>query len=142
MPSTLRYARLHPSAKAPTRKHSTDAGVDVYADRDAIVWPLSAKVIGTGLTFECEPGYMLLSKPKGASKHLVGAGVGDALYQGEFKIRVVNFTLKPMRIRRGDPIAQIIKVPIIADPLEELPLDSIHTEASERGASGGIHSNR
>lgn len=142
MSSTLRYARLHPGAKAPTRKHPTDAGVDVYADRNAIVWPLSAKVIGTGLTFECEPGYMLLAKPKGASKHLVGAGVGDALYQGEYMIRVVNFTLSPMRIKRGDPIAQIIKVPILTDPLEEILLEYIHVVSSDRGASGGIHTNR
>jgi|WetSurMetagenome_2_1015567.scaffolds.fasta_scaffold219217_2 dUTP pyrophosphatase len=142
MTETLRYARLTPDAKPPYRKHSTDAGVDVYSAEKCIVWPFSARVIRTGLTFECPPGFMLLAKPKGASKHLVGAGVGDALYQGEYKIRVVNFTPWPMVIQKGAPIAQIIQVPIAAFALEESSPDSIHHLPSERGSSGGIHANR
>jgi dUTP pyrophosphatase len=142
MPDSLRCAKLYPDARLPIRKHATDAGADVFAAKRTIVWPFSARVIGTGLTFECPPGYMLLAKPKGGSRHLVGAGVGDALYQGEYKIRVVNFTPWPMLIQKGDPIAQIIQVPICALPIEEVTSDQIHPVPSERGGAGGIHSNR
>jgi len=135
----LKYARIDANAKSPTRKHTTDAGVDVYALTDTILWPFSYRNIHTGVTFDIPVGTMLEVRPKGRNNHLIGAGVIDAGYQGEIVIKVVNYTWKPMRIKKGDAIAQLVQVPVICDPVEEVDTAEIHEEKSARGGSGGIH---
>jgi dUTP pyrophosphatase len=137
---TLRFARLAPNAKALARKHSTDAGVDVYALDDAILWPFSYRNLHTGLTIDVQAGTMLEVRPKGRNNHLVGSGIIDAGYQGEIVVKLVNYTWKPMRIRRGDAIAQLVQLPVICEEVEETGVDQVHTEKSARGGSGGIHS--
>jgi dUTP pyrophosphatase len=136
---TLKYSRLTPAAEIPTRKHPTDAGVDVYASRDAWVPPFSSRVVPTGVTFEVPVGTMLEVRPKSRHNYLIGAGVVDAGYQGEILIKVVNPSWKPLRIRRGQAIAQLVHVPVLCEPLQELPLEELHHIQSERGGSGGIH---
>jgi dUTP pyrophosphatase len=137
---TFRFALLDPEAKAPARKHFTDAGVDVYSLEDAILWPFSYKNVHTGITVEVPEGTMLEVRPKGRNNHLVGSGIIDAGYQGEIVVKLVNYTWKPMRICKGDAIAQLVQLPVICEPVEEIPLEQIHAQKSTRGASGGIHS--
>jgi dUTPase len=55
-------------------------------------------------------------------------------------VKLVNYTWKPMRIRRGDAIAQLVQLPVICEEVEETGVDQVHTEKSARGGSGGIHS--
>ncbi len=136
----IKFARLDPNAKAPARKHATDAGVDVYALEDVIVKPFSYNNVHTGVTIEVPEGTMLEVRPKGRNNHLVGAGVIDAGYQGEIVVKVVNYTWRAMRLRKGDAIAQLVQLPVICVPVEEVTLDQIHSERSARGGSGGIHS--
>jgi dUTP pyrophosphatase len=136
----IKFARLDPTAKAPARKHATDAGVDVYALEDVTVKPFSYCNVHTGVTIEVPEGTMLEVRPKGRNNHLVGAGVIDAGYQGEIVVKVVNYTWRAMRLRKGDAIAQLVQLPVICEPVEEVTLDQIHSEQSARGGSGGIHS--
>lgn len=135
----LKYARIDANAKNPSRKHPADAGVDVYALSDSILCPFSYGNIHTGVTFDIPEGTMLEVRPKGRNNHLIGAGVIDAGYQGEIVVKVVNYTWKPMRIKKGDAIAQLVQVPVICDPVEEVDPARIHAEKSARGGSGGIH---
>ena len=137
---SLRFSRLQPEAIPPTRKHPQDAGVDVYSNENVILWPFSYRNIHTGITLEIPDGFMLLAKPKGRNNHLLGAGVIDAGYQGEIVIKVVNYSWKLMRIHKGDAIAQLIQIPVICELPEEVAVNEIHAKASQRGASGGIHS--
>ena len=136
---TLKFSRLSPAAQAPTRKHPTDAGVDVYASEDAWIPPFSTRVIHTGVTFDVPPGTLLQVWPKSRHNYLAGAGVVDAGYQGEILIKVVNPSWKPLRVRRGQAIAQLVHLPVLCEPLKELPAQELHREPSERGGSGGIH---
>jgi dUTP pyrophosphatase len=136
----IKFARLDPTAKAPARKHATDAGVDVYALADVTVKPFSYCNVHTGVTIEVPEGTMLEVRPKGRNNHLVGAGVIDAGYQGEIVVKLVNYTWRAMRLRKGDAIAQLVQLPVICEPVEEVTLDQIHSEQSARGGSGGIHS--
>jgi dUTP pyrophosphatase len=136
---TLRYAPWNTDAKAPLRKNPTDAGVDVYAEEDTWVWPFSAARIKTGVTFEITPGSMLLAKPKSGSDYLLGAGVIDAGYQGEILIKVVNYKPWPLRIKKGQAVAQLIQVVVITDPLERVNTPpQLHEKKSTRGTDGGI----
>jgi dUTP pyrophosphatase len=136
--SQLRFARFDPEVKLPQRKHPTDAGVDVFARREVTIPPFSAAKVPTGLTFEIPPHFMLLAKPKSGSDFLLGAGVIDPGYQGEILIKVINYTPNALTIPQGAPLAQLIQVAILTDPLEEVNLEEIHYEKSERGADGGI----
>lgn len=136
----LRFARLDPTAKAPTRKHPADAGVDVYTLEDVTVRPFSYCNVHTGITIEVPEGTMLEVKPKGRNNHLVGAGVIDAGYQGEIVIKVVNYSWRALRLHKGDAIAQLVQLPVICEPVVEASTDEIHQEKSARGGSGGIHS--
>jgi dUTP pyrophosphatase len=136
----IKFACLDPNAKAPARKHATDAGVDVFALEDVTVLPFSYENVHTGITIEVQEGTMLEVRPKGRNNHLVGAGVIDAGYQGEIVIKVVNYTWRAMRLHQGDAIAQLVQLPVICEPVEEVPIDQIHVEKSARGGSGGIHS--
>ncbi len=135
---TLRFSRLDPAAKPPSRKHPTDAGVDIYANETITIPPFSAARVHTGLTFDVPAQYMLLAKPKSGSDFLLGAGVIDPGYQGEVLIKVINYTPQPLIIQKGDPLAQLVQVTIFTDPLEEVSLEEIHRSPSERGADGGI----
>lgn len=136
----LYYSRLDQQAVAPTRKHPTDAGVDVYANEDVRIAPFSYRVVHTGVTFDIPEGTLLQVWPKGRNNHLLGAGVIDAGYQGEIMIKVVNYSWKPLRIHRGEAIAQLVHLPVITEPVQEVPLEEIHSVRSARAADGGIHS--
>lgn len=136
----LYYSRLDQQAVAPTRKHPTDAGVDVYANEDVRIAPFSYRVVHTGVTFDIPEGTLLQVWPKGRNNHLLGAGVIDAGYQGEIMIKVVNYSWKPLRVHRGEAIAQLVHLPVITEPVQEVPLEEIHSVRSARAADGGIHS--
>ena len=137
---TLNFAKLRPDAYPPTRKHPQDAGVDVYAVETVTVWPFSYRNIHTGITMEIRAGTMLLVCPKGRNNHLVGSGVIDAGYQGEIIVKIVNYSWKPMKIKNGMAIAQLIQLPVLCEPVIEVGMGEIHAEKSERGGGGGIHS--
>ena len=62
----------------------------------------------------------------------------DAGYQGEILVKVVNPYPRPMEIRPGDAIGQLLIVPIQTPRIEEVPAAEIHRQASTRGGTGGI----
>ncbi len=137
--TNLRYALWSPGAREPIRKHETDAGVDVFANEDVWIPPFSARKVKTGLSFEIRPGTMLLAKPKSGQDYMLGAGVLDALYQGEVLIKVINYKPWPIRIRKGSPVAQLISVLINTNELERVEdVRRLHGAVSARGADGGI----
>ena len=137
----IRIAKMNENAFIPTRKHPDDAGIDFYACEDKTISPHDFGVVGTGITVEIPQGYVGLMMPKSRNNHLLGAGVIDAGYQGEIRIKIANITDNPLQISVGQAIGQMLIFPIVTPVVEELPIDRIHQEKSERGASGGIHEN-
>ena len=135
---TIRVAQIKTNATLPTRKHASDAGLDIYANADFVIPPHSTSIITTGITVEIEPGFVGLLKPKGRNNHLLGAGVVDAGYQGEILVKVVNYGAEPMLIKPGDAIGQLLILPIFTPEVVEVPPGEIHTNNSSRGNTGGI----
>ena len=135
----IRAAKLQPNAILPTRKHPDDAGIDFYASEEKTISPHAFDVVGTGITIEIPRGYVGLMMPKSRNNHLLGAGVIDAGYQGEIRIKIANITDSPLQIEPGQAIGQMLLLPIETPAVEEIPLDQIHQQKSERGATGGIH---
>ncbi len=137
----IRAAKLVENAVLPTRKHPDDAGIDFYSAEDKVIPPHSFDVAGTGITVEIPAGYVGMMMPKSRNDHLLGAGVIDAGYQGEIRIKLANLTDQPLVITEGQAIAQMLLVPIVTPAVEEVPADVIHRVKSERGATGGILGN-
>ena len=135
----LKVKRIEKEAKAPTRKHPTDAGMDVYALEDVVIPPHTIQVVRTGVTADFSDGTVALVWPKSTSDFLIGAGVIDCEYQGEILVKVSNISDKNLTVEKHQGLAQIVIVPVVCPVVEEV--DDIHQEESERGATGGIVGN-
>jgi dUTP pyrophosphatase len=135
----LKVKKLEEEAKIPTRKHITDAGMDVYALEEVIIPSHQIEVVRTGVIADFPDSTVALVWPKSRSDFLVGAGVIDCGYQGEILVKVTNISSNPLKIEKHQGLAQIVIVPVICPPVEEV--DNIHQEESDRGATGGIAGN-
>lgn len=119
----------------PTRAHDTDAGLDLYAERDAIIWPGESAVFDTGVHVQLPPNTAGMVKSKSGlnMKHgITSEGVVDVGYTGSICVKLYNHSNTPYMIRKGDKISQLVIVPIIIPPLKLV--DSL--EESERGDNG------
>jgi dUTP pyrophosphatase len=137
--NNLKFSLLTESAKLPVRKHSTDAGIDVFSDEpDTTVPPNSFHIFKTGVAFDIPEGYIIQIWPKSRSNFLIGGGICDPLYKGEILVKVENTTNEPMLIKNGDPIAQLILIQVSTPILEQVPVEKLREIPSERGTTGGI----
>jgi dUTP pyrophosphatase len=135
----IKVAKVDKSAILPTRKFPTDAGMDVYALFNTLVLPHSNALVRTGITVEIPQSYFGLLKPKGRAIHLVGAGVVDESYQGEIIVRVFNPTEQMISFLAGQPVAQLIIVPVVCPQIVEVDETEVHRAPTDRGETGGIH---
>lgn len=137
---TLKIAKFIPDAILPTRKHPTDAGIDLYALEDTLVSERGiACIVRTGITIEIPKGYCAQLWPKGRSNYLVGAGIVDEGYTGEILIKVINSTDAPYLITRGDATAQLVLVKIITPEVEEISSDLVHKTTQARINDGIVN---
>jgi dUTP pyrophosphatase len=138
--STIRVAKLYDDAKLPTRKHPTDAGMDLYYYSD--IWeeisPMSYSILNTGITIEIPDGYVGLIWPKSRSNYLIGGGVIDSSYQGEILVKVMNVSKEYLMIGPGEAIAQLLIQPIYTPRIALVSTDIIHENKTERNKTGGI----
>lgn len=126
------------NAIPPTRKHPGDAGLDFYALQDTLIKPGGVKVVRTGVTLELPPHYFGLLKPKGGSNFDVFAGVVDPNYQGEILFKVYNPSKDNLTFLAGQPVGQMVFIPIIKPPVVEVSIEELHVDESDRGTTGGI----
>src|SRR5207302_5758272 len=106
---------------------------------DASIPPGTRAVIGTGIAVAIPDGYVGFVTPRSGLAARLGLsivntpGVVDAGYRGEIKVALINHdTVDVIEVQRGDRIAQMLVVPVVAAELvevDELP-------GSERGAGG------
>ncbi|MFL6139966.1 MAG: dUTP diphosphatase [Frankiaceae bacterium] len=131
--------RLDPGVPLPAYAHPGDAGADLVTTVDAELAPGERAVLPTGLALALPEGYAAFVHPRSGlaarcGVSLVNApGTIDAGYRGEIKVIIVNLDPRtPVRLRRGDRIAQLVvqrveRVGFVE--ADELP-------RSERGAAG------
>jgi dUTP pyrophosphatase len=128
---SLPFKRLDPEAPLPERAHPGDAGFDLRSAVDVEVGPGERAMVPTGLAVAIPDGHAGLVLPRSglASRHGLtmanAPGLIDAGYRGEVICAVVNLDpYTPVRIARGDRIAQLV---IVAVPdlepawVDELP---------------------
>lgn len=119
-----------------TKKHNSDAGLDIYSNEDITVYPSQSTLIHTNLYLEIPEGHVgLIWSRSGLSvknKIEVGAGCIDSSYRGEVVVHLYNFSDKIYEIKKGDRIAQLLTVPInlgFYNKVEDL-------ESTDRGEKG------
>lgn len=130
--------KVGPSGKLPTRGHKFDAGLDLYVAQDVVVPPHEFVDIPTDVAGALPNHHwgLLTGRSSTLRKHglLIHTGVIDQGYRGELFAGVMNLTDKPVRVKAGDRIAQLIPVPMPRSIVEPIRVDEL--PAGERGSAG------
>lgn len=138
----------------PKYAREFDAGFDLVAAEDTVIYPGGTKVIPTGLAFEIPPGYELQVRPRsGISRKTflrVVLGTVDSGFRGEVGVIVSNtsyignhitlginddsgiYANVKYEIKKGDRIAQGVIAPV--ETAHFVEVDELSD--SERGQNG------
>lgn len=132
----LKVKRLTPTARLPERAHATDAGLDLFADRNVMLEPGDYHCLETGIAIAIPLGYVGRIAPRSGLAVMRGmdvlAGVIDHGYTGEVKVCLINHGHQTTEIKTGDKIAQLLIQP--ASLCGVVEVDSL--DETERGAGG------
>lgn len=108
-------SRVDPDVELPSYAHPGDAGADLATTSDVVIEPGERAVVGTGIAIALPPGYAAFVHPRSGLAARVGLsvvntpGTIDSGYRGEIRVCLVNHDLRrPVRLRRGDRIAQLV----------------------------------
>lgn len=115
--------------KLPLRAHANDAGADVYAVGNYIIFPHKTMKIPLGLGLVLPDGYMACVYPRSglSSKGIVcELPPIDSGYRGEIHAIVSNLSEEPFAIHNGDRIGQLVITPVVV-------ADFITDDIEERG---------
>merc|ERR1719402_1937345 len=132
----LRFAKLTDNATAPTRGSVHAAGYDLYSAYSATIPGRGKACVMTDIQIQLPEGCYGRVAPRSglaAKKHVdVGAGVIDEDYRGNVGVVLFNHAEEPLKINKGDRIAQLICERIYYPELEEVK----SLTETERGAGG------
>ena len=116
----LKIKRLQSGVGLPEPATGGAAGFDLAAAADIEIPPRSIRLVGTGLVIGVPAGHFLGIFARSSTplkKGLMvanGVGIIDSDYCGpadEIKIQVLNITDAPVKVTRGDRLAQGIVLP-------------------------------
>jgi dUTP pyrophosphatase len=121
------------------------AGVDLTADlaREVTITPGARVLVPTGLALALPVGYEGQVRPRSGLAHRTGLtvlnapGTIDSDYRGEIKVIVANLGSEPVKIERGQRIAQLVIAPVVRARFvrsDELPAST--REAGGFGSTG------
>lgn len=134
----VKIKRLSDTATMPTYGSTYAAGLDLYADSDAIIYPKETVKIGCGFAFEPPEGYagFIYARSGLATKQGLRpancVGVADEDYKGEYIVPLHNDSRDIQRVNRGDRIAQLIFMPYEQAILKEVD----ELTPTQRGTGG------
>ncbi|MBR3445592.1 MAG: dUTP diphosphatase [Prevotella sp.] len=126
---------LDEGAKAPTRAHEADAGLDIYALEGGLVCNGTCKAFRTGLHVQIPQGYVgiLFAKSGLNVKHgITSTGVIDSGYTGEIIVNLHGNGGEHYQVKPGDKISQLVILPIVTPSVNVV--DSF--DKTDRGDNG------
>lgn len=133
----MKIKRLTSNAVLPTKAHSGDLGYDLYANEAVAVHVGDTALVSTGVAIQFPAGYGAFIKDRSSvatkRKLFTVAGVIDNGYIGEIKVAIHNPTETLQHIKSGDKIAQLVLIPTVNFPVEEV--NEVFS-ADERGEGG------
>lgn len=136
----VKFVKLKPDAKVPTKGSVCAAGYDLCACTGGIttIPPHGTAKIGTGLAIQPPAGYWgaILARSGLATKQGLRPanclGMCDEDYTGEYIVALHNDTNMEQTIHHGDRIAQLTFIPYLNVNFEEA--ESL--DETERGSGG------
>lgn len=141
MKANVKFTKLNPNAKTPTRGSSYAAGYDLYACMNFDSWdvhPGETFKVGTGLAIQPPTGYFgaIFARSGLATKQGLRpancVGCCDEDYTGEYIVAIHNDSQRIQTIHNGDRIAQLVFLPYLDVEFEEVNT----LDATERGSGG------
>ena len=138
----LPITRLDPELPLPTYAHEGDAGLDLLASESLTLAPGERYAVPTGLAIALPVGHAGFVHPRSGRALREGLtvanapGLIDSGYRGEIKVIVVNLDPQtPIKIERGDKIAQLV-----IQAVESVELDEVEALPETGRGSGGFGS--
>ena len=125
----LRVKLMETAAKAPAVAHpGEDLGYDVFALEAVRLEPRVTVRVRTGIAVEARHpetgaplGLLVRDRSSMAARGLAcTGGVIDAGYRGEILILMTNLSLETVELKAGEKIAQMVPVPVLTGPVEEV----------------------
>jgi dUTP pyrophosphatase len=115
----LPVKRLDPEVALPSYAHEGDAGLDLSATEDVVLAPGERALVPTGIAVAIPTGFAGFVLPRSGQALRAGLslanspGLIDSHYRGEVKVIAINLDAEqPIRIARGDKIAQLVVQPV------------------------------
>jgi dUTP pyrophosphatase len=137
----LRIKLLEASARPPEVAHpGEDLGYDVFALEAITLAPRRTARVRTGIAVEARHpltgealGLLIRDRSSMAARGVATTGgVIDAGYRGEILVLMTNLSESAVELNAGEKIAQMIPVPVLTGPVEQV--ESL--EDSARAAKG------
>jgi dUTP pyrophosphatase len=126
----IKIKRLRGNEDGPLPTYMTEhaAGLDIYAflDEEVLIAPGQRRLIPTGLAVAIPEGFEVQVRPRSGLAVRDGVtlvntpGTIDADYRGEIGILMINHGEKPISIKNGQRIAQLIVSRVYKATLEEV----------------------
>jgi len=142
----LQVKLLAESARLPEVAHpGEDLGYDVFALEAVELWARASVRVKTGIAVEARHpetgaglGLLVRDRSSMAAKGVaVTGGVIDAGYRGEIQILLTNLTDEAIRLNAGDKIAQMIPIPVLTGPVQQVDELADSTRAAKGFGSSG-----
>ena len=135
---SIRFKKLDPDAKLPTKGSDGAAGLDLYSLDTAVIYPGEVCNIRSGLAVEIPRGYFGAIYARSGLSAIHGirlandVGIIDSDYRGQIGIPLYNDSGKMYKIHKGDRVAQII----IQPHLVCVPVEAESLSETDRGVDG------
>lgn len=142
----LRVKLLENEARLPEVAHpGEDLGYDVFALETASLAPQATVRVRTGIAVEARHpetgaplGLLVRDRSSIAARGIATtAGVIDAGYRGEVQIVMTNLGRATVEIKAGEKIAQMIPVPVLTGPVQEVETLEVSVRAEKGFGSSG-----
>ena len=132
----IKFKRVHPDSKLPTKNNASDTGYDVSAVETKVIPARGSAVIDVGLILaDITPGYWFQVCSRSGLGFVKGItafpGVIDETYRGSCGVKLINGTDNDYTVYTGDRIAQFVVYKNYNVVVEEGDV-----EESDRGANG------
>lgn len=126
---------LDDGAYMPSRGHKTDAGLDLRTPKAVTVPAYGSVAVDTGVHVALPHGCagLLVSKSGLNVKHdITSTGLIDEEYTGSIVVKLYNHGGEDHEFEAGDKVTQLVVMPVICEPLEQVAAFL----PSERGDNG------
>ena len=110
----VKIQKTSEDAIIPTYAHETDAGMDLFSAKDALILPKHRALIPTGIKVEIPKGYEMQIRPKSGLALRDGItvlntpGTIDSDYRGEVGLILINLSSKPYKVEKGQKVGQAV----------------------------------